>query len=117
MVTSLEDQLEPYWEDLDGFVQEQIRSAVRPAHFKYFDACRFKLKALRYINSRVEDLDLKYGRLVDSLLNQETSDRYSHIRDVMSRRGPLSIERMCHLAQVRRFFRPRARSPKLLVPA
>jgi len=41
----------------------------------------------------------------------------AHIRDVMSRQGPLSIERMYHLAQVRRFFKSRARSPKLLVPA
>jgi hypothetical protein len=77
MVTSLEDQLEPYWEELDGLVQEKIRSAVRAAHFKYFDACRLKLKALWYINSRVEDLDLKYGRLVDSFLNQETFDRFA----------------------------------------
>lgn len=76
MVTSLEDQLEPYWEELDGFVQEKIRSAVKAAHFKYFDACRFKLKALWYINSRVLDLDLKHGRLVDSFLKQEKSDRF-----------------------------------------
>jgi hypothetical protein len=76
MVTTLEDQLEPYWEELDGLVQEKIRPAVRATHFKYFDACRFKLKALWYINSRVEDLDLKYGCMVDSLLNQETSDRF-----------------------------------------
>jgi hypothetical protein len=76
MVTNLEDELEPYWEELDGLVQERIRSAVRPAHFKYFDACRHKLKALWYINSRVEDLDLQYGQLVDSFLNQETSDRF-----------------------------------------
>ena len=76
MVTNLEDELEPYWEEFDGLVQERIRSAVRAAHFKYFDACRLKLKALWYINSRVEDLDLKYGQLVDSFLTQETSDRF-----------------------------------------
>ena len=81
MVTSLEDQLEPYWEELDGLVLEKIRSAVRAAHFKHFDACRLKLKALWYINSRVEDLDLKYGRLVDSFLNQETFDRFAKNND------------------------------------
>jgi hypothetical protein len=70
------DELEPYWEEVDGLVQEKIRFVVAPAHFKHFDACRFKLKALWYINSRVEDLDLRYGQLVDSFLNQETYDRF-----------------------------------------
>lgn len=71
-----EDELEPYWEEIDGLVQDQIRSSVRTAHFKYFEACRFKLKALWYINSRVEALDLQYGRLVDSFLTRETFDRF-----------------------------------------
>lgn len=81
MVASLQDQLEPYWEELDGLVQEKIRSAVKAAHFKYFDACRFKLKALWYINSRVEELDLKYGQLVDSFLDQETFDQFVKSKD------------------------------------
>lgn len=73
---SLEDELEPYWEELDGFVQEKIRSIVKPSHFKYFEACIFKLKALWYIHSRVEDLDVKYGNLVDTFLDQKLFDRF-----------------------------------------
>jgi len=81
MITSLTDQLEPYWEDLDGLIKEGIKSVVRPMHYRYFTACSLKLKALWYIQSRVGDLDLKYGQLVDSLLKQGTFDRFSKNSD------------------------------------
>lgn len=60
--------LEPYWDTIDGIIEEEIRSSIPSRHFKYFDACAFKLKAIWYLKCRVSDLDARYGKRVDKIL-------------------------------------------------
>ena len=56
----LKDQLEPYFDNLDHIVNDMIQPKVRGNQFKLFDACRFKIKYIWYIQKRVEELDNQY---------------------------------------------------------
>jgi hypothetical protein len=56
----LKDQLEPYFDNLDHIVNDMVKPKVRGHQFKLFDACRFKIKYVWYIQKRVEELDKQY---------------------------------------------------------
>ena len=77
MVDELLDSLEPYWEEVDGIIENDLKPVVPPKYFKHFEACQFKLKALWYLRSRVSELDEKYGQLVDSFLARENFSRFT----------------------------------------
>jgi hypothetical protein len=57
---TLKDQLDPYFDNLDHIVNEMIRPKVRGHQFKLFDACRFKIKYVWYIQKRIDELDKQY---------------------------------------------------------
>ena len=69
----LRDQLEPFWEDVDGVVSRRLRPVAPHACYLYFESCRVKLKMVYYHLQRIEELDARYGELVDALL--EADDR------------------------------------------
>src|SRR3990172_3316758 len=55
------DELEPHYDELDAFVDKIVNSGtVSPSQAKYFEACRFKVKALWYISQKIESLDRQY---------------------------------------------------------
>jgi len=66
-IDRLRGRLEPYWEAVDGLIDENVRPIVEPTHFGHFEGCQVKMKALWYLRSRVEELDAEYGRVVDAL--------------------------------------------------
>jgi hypothetical protein len=59
-IENFKDKLEPHYETLDHIVDDIIRHKVSEKQFKFFDACRFKLKAIWYILKRIEELDNEY---------------------------------------------------------
>lgn len=77
MVEDLQDKLEPYWEEVDGLIEQAMHSVVPSKYFKYFEACRFKLKALWYLMSRVSELDERYGQLVDGFITARNFTRFT----------------------------------------
>lgn len=77
MVEDLQDKLEPYWEDVDGLIEQAMQPIVPHKCFKYFEACRFKLKSLWYLTSRVSELDEEYGQLLDRFLAAGNFTRFT----------------------------------------
>jgi hypothetical protein len=65
-IVKLKDELEPYYDNLDHIVNDIVQPKVRGDQFKLFDACRFKIKSIWYIQKRIEELDNQYK---DSLLS------------------------------------------------
>jgi hypothetical protein len=59
-IEELKDILEPHYDNLDHIVDDIIRPRVREGQFKLFDACRFKIKSIWYIQKRIEELDNQY---------------------------------------------------------
>jgi len=59
-----EEDLEPHYDNLDHIVEDIIRSMIPPKRFKYFEACRFKLKGIYYIQKKIESLDSRYKKFV-----------------------------------------------------
>lgn len=60
-----EDELEPYYDNLDHIVEEIIRPKVSDNQFKFFEGCRFKLKSMWYILKRIEKLDNEYKNYLE----------------------------------------------------
>ena len=53
--------LEPHYDELDGLIDEIVNSSrVSELQAKYFEACRFKVKALWHISKRIEAFDSQY---------------------------------------------------------
>ena len=73
----LKDQLEPYFDNLDHIVNELIRPKVRDNRFKLFDACRFKIKYIWYIQKRVEELDNQYKEFLLLSIAQNSIEKLS----------------------------------------
>lgn len=73
----MEQHLEPILDEVDGIVESRIRAVVEPKHFKYFDACQFKLKALWYLGERINKLDKQYREHVVSILADKTHTLHS----------------------------------------
>lgn len=69
----LRDRLEPFWEDVDGLVDGELKAVLPPEQYLRFDACRTKMKALWYRRSRVAELDEQYGHVVDDLRSQRSA--------------------------------------------
>ena len=59
-IAKLKDELEPYFDNLDHIVNGIIQQKVHGDQFKLFDACRFKIKSIWYIQKRIEELDNQY---------------------------------------------------------
>lgn len=57
---AFKDKLEPHYEMLDHIIDDVIRTKVSEKQFKFYDACRFKLKSIWYILKRIEELDNEY---------------------------------------------------------
>jgi hypothetical protein len=60
----LKGELEPYFDNLDYIVNDMIKAKVRGYQFKVFDACRFKVKYVWYIQKRIEELDKQYRQFL-----------------------------------------------------
>ncbi len=53
--------MEPNYDELDGLIDEIVNSGrVSELQAKYFEACRFKVKALWHISKRIEAFDSRY---------------------------------------------------------
>lgn len=76
-VNELKDILEPYYDNIDHIVEDLIRPVVHPKNLKYFEACQFKLKALWYINSKIEKLDNQYKQYLSLCIAEDALDRRS----------------------------------------
>ncbi|MEA3489239.1 MAG: hypothetical protein U9R44_02715 [Candidatus Omnitrophota bacterium] len=64
-VDKAQDKLEPYYRwEIDGVVDDVIKNYVSAGKFKYFEACKFKAKALIFIKWKIEEWDKKYKRFV-----------------------------------------------------
>jgi hypothetical protein len=61
-INQFKDVLEPHYDNLDQIVEDIIRPVVPTKRFKYFEACRFKLKAIYYIQNKIESLDSQYKK-------------------------------------------------------
>lgn len=59
-IDQFRDGLEPYYSNLDHIVDDIIRPMISKKRFKYFDACRFKIKAIYYTQKKIEALDRQY---------------------------------------------------------
>ena len=59
-IDQFKNDLEPHYDNLDHIVEDIIRPVIPTKRFKYFEACRFKMKAIYYIQNKVESLDSQY---------------------------------------------------------
>ncbi|MFH0886734.1 MAG: hypothetical protein V1843_01055 [bacterium] len=69
------DKLEPHYGNLDRIVEKIIRPKVSPGQFKYFEACRFKIKAIWYINNKIEELDNEYKEFLNICMKEKILDK------------------------------------------
>lgn len=74
------DRVEPYymWE-IDGVVNDIIKAKVTPRQFKYFEACKFKMKGLWYIKDKMEEWDEKTAKFVNLCIKEKTFDYFIKI--------------------------------------
>lgn len=63
-IDQFKDDLEPHYSNLDHIVEDIIRPVIPTKRFKYFEACGFKLKAIYYIQNKIETLDSQYKKFL-----------------------------------------------------
>lgn len=72
-VDKARDKLEPFWTwEIDGVIDDVIKRLISPGQFKYFAACKFKAKALTYINFEIKRWDEKYKKFVDLCIREKS---------------------------------------------
>lgn len=71
---SLNDRLEPFWDEVDGCVQRVRDLAPDTPTLRHLEASAHSLRAMWYLRSRIEQLDADYGQLVD---DARATGRYS----------------------------------------
>ena len=76
-IEKLKDTLEPHYDNLDHIVDDLIRPAISPRRFKYFEASRFKMKAIWYIQRNIEALDSQYKKLLFLCISENALNRLS----------------------------------------
>lgn len=76
-IEQLKGLLEPFYQDLDHVVDDLIRPAISPQKFKYFEACRFKVKAIWYIYKRIETFDKQYKELLSLCIAENSLQKLS----------------------------------------
>jgi hypothetical protein len=76
-IEQLKDTLEPHYDNLDHIIDGLIRPAISPQRFKYFEACRFKMKAIWYIQRNVEALDSQYKKLLSLCISENALHKLS----------------------------------------
>jgi len=59
-IDQFKNDLEPHYGNLDHVVEDIIRPVIPTERFKYFEACRFKMKAIYCIRNKVESFDSQY---------------------------------------------------------
>ncbi|MCJ7547477.1 MAG: hypothetical protein MUP30_11745 [Deltaproteobacteria bacterium] len=74
-IERMRDELEPFYDHFDSIVEDCIRPKVTSGQFKYFEACRFKLKSISYIKRHIEELDNKYKKFLSLCISQGSLDK------------------------------------------
>jgi hypothetical protein len=80
-VKKLKDALEPHYDNLDYIVDDIIRLKVPEGQFKFFDACRFKVKSIWYIRKRIEELDNDYLKFLSLCISEDSLEELSLIKN------------------------------------
>jgi hypothetical protein len=71
----IKDNLEPYYDNLDHIIEDFVRPAVSERSFRYFEASLFKIKAIWYIQRRIETLDNQYGQFITLRISKNALDK------------------------------------------
>ena len=74
-IDQFKDDLEPHYENLDHIVEDIIRPVISMKSFKYFEACRFKMKAIWYIQRKVEALDNQYKNFLSLCISENVLNK------------------------------------------
>lgn len=76
------DKIEPYysWES-DGIIDDIIQHKVSAKQFKYFEACKFKVKALWYIKKNLENWDERNRKFVKLCVKEKN---FQHMKQAPS---------------------------------
>lgn len=69
-IEQFKDNLEPHYDNLDHIIENIIRPAVSDGKFKYFEACRFKIKSIWYIERKIETLDDQYKKFLSLCISE-----------------------------------------------
>jgi hypothetical protein len=76
-IDQFKDDLEPHYDNLDHIVGNIIRPLIPMKKFKYFEACRFKLKAIYYIQNKIESLDSQYKKFLSLFITENALHKLS----------------------------------------
>jgi hypothetical protein len=78
VMSEFNDGLFPFWtSDIDGMVEGPIKRQVNRKHFKYFEACKTKVKILFYICNRIKMLDSEYLKFVKARVSKNNFQGFS----------------------------------------
>jgi hypothetical protein len=76
-IDKFKDNLEPHYDHLDHIVEDIIRPIVPNGKFKYFEACRLKMKYIWYIQNRITNLDAEYREFLSLSISENALDKLS----------------------------------------
>jgi hypothetical protein len=76
-IDEFKDALEPPYNNLDHIIEDIIRPMISVEKFKYFEACRFKMKAIYYIQKKVETLDSQYRKFLSLCIAKDALHKLS----------------------------------------
>jgi hypothetical protein len=86
-----ETSLEPHYDELDIFVDNIVSSGkISASQAKYFEACRFKVKALWYISQKIESLDRQYREHLSTFSGDEEHSEL-RLKKIEDRQGDFYI--------------------------
>lgn len=74
---AIRGELEPHYDNLDHIVEDIIRPKVSEGVTKYYECCRFKLKAIWYTERKIQKLDEKYKAFLSEYVSSNGIEQLS----------------------------------------